>query len=448
MSASISTLSAILKEFYLGPIEEQLNNETMVIDLFEKATVDWQGKNVIVPIHVSRNSGVGFKSEAQTFDGLTGAGITAGSQGYKRLVIEAKFLYGRFQLSGPAIASAKTGSNSFATYIEAEINKLVTDVRNTSNFTSVTGGRTFGLAWTKQAGVAPAAAGAAAPGNAYTTEYSGQVPGITLTAGVVPVAPGTNRVAFNHIRTATDVVNGAAVDFELYGLTENSMTTNGGPITALGTAVAGSTIQAGDVFSIRATIGCKQSAGVNEVTGILGNLYDPSHFTIARSTEDELISTAFTVNKGDVYAALNLDSIQSILDEMLLRADEEPSIMLMNPVMRVEYTSLLQGVGAANLYKDLTGAKNGDAGFTSLGYAGIPMKVTRHAPKGQIMFLCPKYWRLLELDKKGFADLDGSILSRVAGSGATDAYEGFYKWYYEVVCHRPNANAVLCAVDF
>lgn len=120
----------------------------------------------------------------------------------------------------------------------------------------------------------------------------------------------------------------------------------------------------------------------------------------------------------------------------------------MNPVMRVEYTSLLQGVGAANLYKDIEGAKNGDAGFTSLGYAGIPMKVSRHMPKGSIAFLQPKTWRLLELDQKGFADLDGSILSRVAGAGATDAYEGFYKWYYEVVCHRPNANAVLTAVDF
>ena len=421
MSASISTLSAILKEFYLGPIEEQLNNETMVIDLFEKATVDWQGKNVIVPIHVSRNSGVGFKSEAQTFDGLTGAGITAGQQGYKRLVIEAKFLYGRFQLSGPAIASAKTGSNSFATYIEAEINKLVTDVRNTSNFTSVTGGRTFGLAWTKQAAVAAAAPAAAFA--AYTSEYSGQVAGITPAAlpAAVPAAP-TNTVEYQHIRSGLAVPGGS---FELGQVTDNSIRTNGGPATTLGTVVGATTIQAGDVFAIMATLGCKQSAGVNEVTGILGNLYDPSHFTIARSTETELISTAFTVNKGDVYAALNLDSIQSVLDEMLIRADEEPSIMLMNPVMRVEYTSLLQGVGAANLYKDLTGAKNGDAGFTSLGYAGIPMKVTRHAPKGQIMFLCPKYWRLLELDKKGFADLDGSILSRVAGAGATDAYEGF-----------------------
>ena len=443
MAASITTLDAILKEFYLGPIEEQLNNETLVIDLFEKATVDWSGKNVIIPIHLSRNSGVGFKDEGTDF---ATAGIAAGNQGYARLVVTAKFLYGRFELSGPAIAAAKTGANSFATYVDAEINKLVTDVRNQSNISAVTGGRTFGLAWTKQAAVP--AAGAGNPFAAYTSEYSGQVAGITPAAlpGAVPAVP-TNQVEFEHIRSGASVPGGS---FELGLVTETSIRTDGGPNTSIGVAVGGTTIQAGDVFAVKATLGCKPSAGANETTGVLGNLYDPSHFGIARSGagNDELISTAFTVNKGDVYAALNLDSIQSVLDEMLVRADEEPTMLIMNPVMRVEYTSLLQGVGAANLYKDLSGSQNGDAGFSSLGYAGIPMKVTRHAPKGTIMFLCPKYWRLLELDKKGFADLDGSILSRVAGAGATDAYEGFYKWYYEVVCHRPNANAVLTAVDF
>lgn len=95
MSATISTLDAILKEFYLGPIEEQLNNEVMVIELFEKATVDWQGKNVIIPIHVSRNTGVGFKAETADF---ATAGITPGQQGYERLVVTAKFLYGRLSL--------------------------------------------------------------------------------------------------------------------------------------------------------------------------------------------------------------------------------------------------------------------------------------------------------------------------------------------------------------
>jgi hypothetical protein len=424
MAASITTLDAILKEFYLGPIEEQLNNETMVIDLFEKATVDWQGKNVIIPIHLSRNSGVGFKAEGTTF---AGAGIAAGNQGYARMVVTAKFLYGRFELSGPAIASAKTGANSFATYIEAEINKLTTDVRNESNFTAITGGAVIGLCWSK--------------GNGVTKQYSGQSTGLNALGGA------TDTCRLRLVRTGElfgaqrviAAVTETAVEFTV------AINTSIGQVDAAGNAVV-----AGDVFAVEldATSTVKDAAGANEVTGIWGNLFAGEHFGIARNTNTELISTCFTVSKGDVYAALNLDSIQNVLDEMLLRADEEPTIMVMNPVMRVEYTALLQGVGAANLYKDLTGAQNGDAGFTSMGYAGIPMKVTRHAPKGSIMFLCPKYWRLLELDKKGFADLDGSILSRVAGAGATDAYEGFYKWYYEVVCHRPNANAVLTAVQF
>lgn len=437
MSASIQTLDSILKEFYLGPIEEQLNNETLVIDLFEKATVDWQGKHVIIPIHISRNTTVGFKAEGQDFDAAGLGGPISGpisNQGYDNLKVTAKFLYGRFQLSGPAIAAAKTGANSFATYVDAEINRLVRDVRNQSNISAVTGGATFGLCWTKNAA-------------ATNLEYSGQVAGIAT--------GGANTVTLRLQRTGFPVAGG--VNVQLAGITEKSITLGAGVDTSTATGVdtAANAIVAGDVFAVECGTGAvKPAAGANETTGIFGNLFSGSHFDVLRQTggapnsSAELISTCFTVNKGDVYAALNLDSIQSILDEMLLRAEEEPTMLLMNPVMRVEYTSLLQGVGAANLYKDLSGSQNGDAGFSSLGYAGIPMKVTRHAPKGSIMFLCPKYWRLLELDKKGFADLDGSILSRVAGAGATDAYEGFYKWYYEVVCHRPNANAVLTAVDF
>ena len=105
MSATIGTLDSILKEFYLGPIEEQLNNETLVIDLFEKATVDWQGKHVIIPIHIARNTTVGFKAETDSFNdaGLPGVGNPINQQGYDNLKVTAKFLYGRFQLSGPAV---------------------------------------------------------------------------------------------------------------------------------------------------------------------------------------------------------------------------------------------------------------------------------------------------------------------------------------------------------
>ena len=59
MAATITTLDAILKEFYVGPIQDQLNQEVLALELFEKAKLDWSGKQVIIPIHTARNSGVG-----------------------------------------------------------------------------------------------------------------------------------------------------------------------------------------------------------------------------------------------------------------------------------------------------------------------------------------------------------------------------------------------------
>ena len=108
--ATITTLQSVLKEFYAAAVAEQLNQEVLMLELFEKAKLDWSGKRVVVPVHVSRNTGVGFAADGDPLP-------AAGEQGYKDLQIVAKFLYGRFQLSGPAISAAK-GAYSFGNYID------------------------------------------------------------------------------------------------------------------------------------------------------------------------------------------------------------------------------------------------------------------------------------------------------------------------------------------
>ena len=55
-----------------------------------------------------------------------------------------------------------------------------------------------------------------------------------------------------------------------------------------------------------------------------------------------------------------------------------------------------------------------------------------------------KHWKLLQLDTGGFADFDGSALSRVP---STDAAEGYYRHYYNTACTRPNAQAVIAGLD-
>ena len=139
MAATQATLNDILKEFYLGPVQEQLNNSVMVLDLMTKATVDWNGRVAIIPIHVSRNIGVEFVGES----GLLPA---AGDQGYSRLEVNAHFLYGRFQITGPAMSAAgKGGANSFIGWMEAEMDKLVNDVKNASDNAMISGGRVLGF---------------------------------------------------------------------------------------------------------------------------------------------------------------------------------------------------------------------------------------------------------------------------------------------------------------
>jgi hypothetical protein len=73
-------------------------------------------------------------------------------------------------------------------------------------------------------------------------------------------------------------------------------------------------------------------------------------------------------------------------------------------------------------------------------YAGIAIKVSRAIDNGLIIFLKTDTWNLAELQSPGFADLDGEVLARVAGS---DQFEGYYRWYWNLVCKKPNNNVIM-----
>jgi len=146
---------------------------------------------------------------------------------------------------------------------------------------------------------------------------------------------------------------------------------------------------------------------------------------------------------------LALDRMQALTDSIYTQSSLEPDVIMMNPAQRASYTSLLVGTNAANLYKSTDGAKQGDGGFTGLGFNNIPIRVSVDAGKGMLYFLHTKVWKLAELEKPGFADLDGNILARAGvGSGGVDAYEGYYRMYCDVYCERPNANGCLVGVAF
>lgn len=463
MSAQLSTLEEILKEFYLGPVQEQINQEVMVYELFEKASVSWSGKQVIIPLHVARNPSTGFRAEGSTLPGSNAAGtLPSGNQTYEKLVVTAKFLYGRFSLTGPAISAARAGSNSFISYVEAEMNKLVDDVKNASNRTMVSGGRCVGFAHQKQlinGGVAPngnvefsgdfgklsaaaTAAAAVAGANGIEVEFVRTDTYATLAGGPSEVDTATAATGIIHLvngaYSAAAVPNGIAVAVII------SDTRDGGG----GTPPVIPALETAGIFLDAEPLGIYGGLFATPVSGVANGGDD--YFNLDRSAAGlaELRSTgrciADAVN-NDPRAPISLDALQVTMDEVLEKSGVEPNYVFINPAMRSEYTALLVGTVTGNLFTMTDSAKNGDGGFTSLGFNGIPLKTSRHIDKGLVVMLKTDTWKITELESKGFADLDGNVLSRVVNR---DAYEGYYRWYYNLVCMRPNANAILTGLDF
>ena len=432
---TISHLDSVLKEFYIGPLQEQLNNEVMVLQMFEKAKISWAGKQGVVPVHVGRNSGVAFKAEDADLD-------AAGSQDTKRLVFTAAYLYGRFEVTGPSIAAAaKGGTASFIGALELEMDKLKDDVRNKADRTVISGGRVVG----------------------FLNERKNEA-GASL---------WQFRGDFQKIADAYNA-KGSNVDVDVIDCSNNTLT--GDAFTYEKIATTSIDITSGDFSSTDGTIhltGALNTTGVakgygcalvisdtntavkalldHEPTGIYGNLGGEALFGVDRGSDagdamelQSIVVTADPAAASDeptTAAALTLSRMQEVIDGISITSGMEPDVIMMNPGDRAKYISLLQGT----LQMTRTGtATSGDAGFLGLSYGGIPIKAARHVDRGLMLFLNTKCWKLAVLEDGKFADLDGSVLSRKSGK---DNWEGFYKWYYNHYCYRPNANAVLTGIQ-
>jgi len=451
-----ATLESVLKEFYVKAIAEQLNQEVLALEMFEKAKLDWSGKRVVVPVHISRNSGVGFTTEGGTLP-------TAGNQGFKDLGITAKFLYGRFQITGPAIAAAK-GAYSFGNYIDLELRKLVEDVRKSANLATLHGGGVKGYI---------TFSGQIAAGANDTVDFYGNIQQIK---DILDATGAAKTLRCNLIRTDTYArINAAPAsknnELEVTAVDVAAHTiTIGNP--AAGNAVDSRRDQAGNAgligkplavefYTVVTATAAVEEEFANEFTGVCHNLSSPAHFTVDRSAAANaelrapgVLCIANTAVAAGPYAApqdLNLARMQTLSDEISAASNMEADVILINPLLRQHYTSLLVGTTAGNVRKDVSGPQAGDGGFkvSQLGFNGVPFKTSVDCGRGMMMFLHTKAWKVAQLEAPGFADLDGNILARAGiGTGGVDAYEGYYRMYMDVYCERPNANGVLVGIKF
>tara|TARA_Y100000004_G_scaffold50442_1_gene55556 strand:+ start:4564 stop:5970 length:1407 start_codon:yes stop_codon:yes gene_type:complete len=448
-------LAHILKEFYLAPVREQLNQEVMALQLFQKATVDWNGRLAYIPIHIGRNTSVEFLAEGGEFSDADGS---VGSQSYEHLVVRAHFLYGHFEITGPAVAAAKSGGKgAFISWMESEMTRLVDDVKNTADQNLISGGSCVGYITSQNA-----------PGAAANWAFDGDY-GKLSTA----MAAGMTQISMSRMdgpgfqSDGTTSQNPFFLDVVTPGVQINSVNEVAGTINL--NTVQNTTSQAAGatpvnpgfgypVYLTNAGAGNALTASNNQPRGVFANLSERDHFGVDMGGTDAGVAGAngvpvlqplvLSCNPNNtattnVRAVLSAERMQQVIDELSVLSGKEPDVILCHPTVRAQYVAVM--ADAAALVTDTRGkATDGDIGFLNLSYSNIPLKYARHAPRGAMMFLNTKTWKIAELKAGGFADLDGTTILRET---RRDRWRGFWCWYYNLVCTQPNANAILCGIS-
>jgi hypothetical protein len=119
--ATLSTLSNVMKNLYLGPVQVQFNNEILVNQLLELSDENLVGLKAIVPLHSKRSGGIGSRGELETLP-------AAGNQGYDQANFDLAYHYGRAQVSGQAIHKTSSSAGAFLQAMKSEIDGLRDDL--------------------------------------------------------------------------------------------------------------------------------------------------------------------------------------------------------------------------------------------------------------------------------------------------------------------------------
>lgn len=122
VAADLEAVSAVLKEWYIGPTAEQLNQEVMVTQLLGVSTENLEGLKAVLPLHTARSGGIGSRRERAELP-------RAGKQGYGRAEYELKYHYARAEVTGQAIQRTASDRGAFLQAFKSELSFIRKDIQ-------------------------------------------------------------------------------------------------------------------------------------------------------------------------------------------------------------------------------------------------------------------------------------------------------------------------------
>lgn len=401
--ATLTTLSDILKEYYLGPVAEQLNNEVLLLNRLNSASEDLVGKRAYVPLHTSRSGGIGARAESAALP-------TSGNQEYDKAVYDLKYLYGRVQVTGPSMAKTKNEAGAFLQALKGELDGIRADLQKDL----------ARQVYSKGEGIIC---------DCGTTTSSTTVQ-LDTDGGKEAIRKGQLYIGMViDLGTTTDVDNVAA------GATISAVDYTNATITIDSTV---STTSSTRVFRAGAGINNGVSATgsrSNEVDGLARIV------SIGQEAFGEIDPSAkpFWDNKRITgVGAIALDDLQQGLNLIRLEGGR-PSVMVTSLGVQREIFNLLD----QNVRYVDPESYNYVAGFQTIEYGGMPVIADIDAPYGRLYMLDESTVKVFSDQDWHFLDADGQTLRQVAGY---DAFEAVMTRYMNLGVTKRNNHVVLSGI--
>lgn len=429
---TLTTVDNILKEYYLGPVQEQLNNEVLLVQRLEARSEDLVGRVAIVPLHTGRSGGIGAVSESAALP-------SAGNQTYAKAQYDLKYLYGRVQVTGPSMAKTKSDVGSFLQILKAELDGIRADLsKDLARQTYGTGDAIIAVG----DGTAITGSGTfAAPYVVMLTDWEplkkGQIYAGSILDGVTYSSGTPTIAAVGWTVKSTSLVGAASSTISVYGGTgtvaiNQSWTRTGATTTGFNkNALAGRSNEVDGLRRIITTTAPSSSTVGNAGYQTLGQI-------------DANADQYWDNQRTAVGGALTLQAMQTMANTVRTKGGQTSMIITSLGVMREFYRLLTFVNGSSTPVYDVSdGTMDFKAGFNSVSYNGVPVVGDIDAPFGNMYFIDESTLKVFSDQDWHFLDADGQTLRQVIGY---DAYEAIMTRYMNLGATNRTKNGVLSGI--
>lgn len=407
MTQTLAAADAILKDLFVGPIVEQLNYKTYMIDQIERDSdhIDHTGRRAIVPVHTGRNRGRGSRGDNAELP-------VAGQQSWQDAIIPIRYHYQGMELTDPSIEASKSNEGAFINLLKAETKGVAKDLRKDINR------QVYGIGTGELTAVRANSAAAGPPQTVNVTS-----------------------VQYVKIGDPVDVLIAAT------GATTNGCT--GATVTARVNTAGSETITIDTILGGTAT-----TANSVYVSGSYGKEMDGMRNIISSSRTLHSINSATAGNEfwnGYVKTAGSGVAGESLFEQLADgvgetgQGDVEAFVSTRGIKRRLADTFQSQ-----KRYNDAQAVKI-HGGYTAVMVNEIPVIADDDCPKGYAFGINKDSFKWFEQTKPGWLEQSDSSVFHLKNSSTTgrkmNTWQAWFRWYAALGCTAPNQNGVITSAE-